>query len=197
MAEMTPLLHAVAGLPELTALSHALDTGQGPVTVTGLSPVHRAIIAAALYQAARRPVTVLCADDGEARRMASDLRALTGAEPAMLLAREWRLREGVSASHEEDHRRLAALCAMNAGKAPLLVATVEGAMQRTLSPSALSDASLALTPGARGGPVALTRQLEASGYVRSAQVEGAGQYAVRGGIVDVWPPLSNPARATT
>ena len=54
----------------------------------------------------------LCADEQEARRMAADLAALTGEECVTLFAREWQLRDRVSASHSFEQERLDALCRM-------------------------------------------------------------------------------------
>ncbi|MBQ9648334.1 MAG: hypothetical protein IJV43_08250, partial [Oscillospiraceae bacterium] len=95
MAEMNPLCQAVARLPELRELAETVEAGRCPASVSGLSPVHRAMLAAALRMTAERPIVVLCADEGEANRMAADLRTLTGVEPALLFAREWQLRDRV------------------------------------------------------------------------------------------------------
>ena len=106
MADMTPFLQAVAVLPELRELLEAIESGRCPVTVSGLSPVHRAMVAAALRQTARRPLAVLCADEGEARRMAVDLQTLTGVEPALLFARA--VAPGAALGHHAVKRRLRA-----------------------------------------------------------------------------------------
>ncbi|MBR0312235.1 MAG: transcription-repair coupling factor, partial [Oscillospiraceae bacterium] len=191
---MTPLSQAFGALPELRELREAVEAGRCPASVSGLSPVHRAMAAAALHQAMQRPFVVLCADEGEARRMAVDLQTLTGVEPALLFAREWQLRDRVYASHSFEQQRLGTLCSLAAGKVTALVATVDGVMQRTLPPDALRDAALTLKPGGRHDLNGLARQLDASGYARAEQVEGVGQFAVRGGILDVWSPLAEPVR---
>ena len=41
---------------------------------------------------------------------------------------------------------------------------------------------------------ALSKKLVESGYTRAETVEGVGQFALRGGILDVWSPLSAPVR---
>jgi len=188
------LNEAVAGLPEVQELLQSIDAGRCPVAVSGLAPVHRALVAAALRQATGRPLLLLCADEGEAARMAADLAALTGEAPLLLFAREWRLRDRVAASHGFEQQRLGTLCAMADGRAPIVVATVDGLQQRTLPPTALRDAALTLAPGQRHNLRALVRRLAAGGYARADQVEGVGQFAVRGGILDVWSPLAEPVR---
>ena len=194
MVSMNPLSQAIAALPELRELQEAVEAGRCPVSVSGLSPVHRAMVAAALRQSMQRPIVVLCADEGEARRMAVDLQSLTGIEPALLFAREWQLRDRVYASHSFEQQRLGTLCSLADGKVSLLVATVDSIMQRTLPPDALRDAALTLKPGGRFDLNDLARRLDASGYARAEQVEGVGQFAVRGGILDVWSPLAEPVR---
>ena len=67
-------------LPEFQQLLSALDSGQSPAAVSGLAAVHRAHFAACLGQESGRPVVVVCADEGEAERMARDLSFLTGAQ---------------------------------------------------------------------------------------------------------------------
>ena len=192
---MTPFLTSLANLPELRELADAIAARRRcPVSVSGLSPVHRAMLASALRHATRRPLVMLCADEGEARRMALDLRVLCGEEPALLFAREWQLRDRVYASHSFEQQRLGTLCALASGEAPLLVATIDGAMQRTLPPDALRDAALTLQVGERHDLRALALRLDESGYARAEQVEGVGQFAVRGGILDLWSPLAEPVR---
>ena len=194
MVDLSQLCSVIAGLPELRELAEAVEAGRCPASVSGLSPVHRAMAAAALRQTMQRPIVVLCADEGEANRMAADLRTLTGVEPALLFAREWQLRDRVYASHSFEQQRIGTLCSLAAGKTPILVATVDGAMQRTLPTDALRDAALTLKPGQRHDLNDLARRLDASGYARAEQVEGVGQFAVRGGILDIWSPLSEPVR---
>ena len=145
----------------------------------------RVKVGAALRQETKRPLAVLCADEQEARRMAADLTALTGEECVTLFAREWQLRDRVSASHSFEQERLDALCRMAFGRTGIVVATVDGMMQRTLPPTALRDAVLTLRLGEEHDLHALAERLTAAGYVRCEQVEGAGQFAVRGGILDV------------
>ena len=66
-----------------------MDGGGCPAAFTGLSAVHRAHFAAGLRQELGRPVVVVCADEGEAERMARDLAALSGEQVRTLSAREF------------------------------------------------------------------------------------------------------------
>ncbi len=191
---MKQLCEALAALDELRELCAAVDSGRCVASVSGLSPTHRAMTAAALRRKTGRRLLLLCADEGEANRMAGDLRTLTGEEPALLFAREWQLRDRVTASHGFEQQRLGALCSLASLGAAVTVATVDAVLQRTLPPTALRDAALTLKTGGKCDLRELSRRLAAAGYARADQVEGVGQFAVRGGILDVWSPLAPPVR---
>ncbi|MFS0736369.1 transcription-repair coupling factor [Sphingomonas sp. 1P06PA] len=85
--------------------------------------------------------------------------------------------------------RMAALHALQAQpKGPqLLVTTVNAATQRTLTPFRVRQLVARLAPGERIDRDALAALLQANGYVRSDTVADAGEYAVRGGLVDLMP----------
>ena len=65
---MEALLRELWQLREIQELAQLMESGGGPALVTGLSPVHRAMTAAALRLKSGRPLLMLCADEGEARR---------------------------------------------------------------------------------------------------------------------------------
>ena len=62
-------------------------------------------------------------------------------------------------------------------------------MQRTIPKEQLARASRTIRLGESYDLDELTGMLAAAGYVRSEQVEGVGQFALRGGILDVFFPL--------
>ena len=95
---MKELATMVTGIPEFQRLAAAVDGGGCPAAFTGLSPVHRAHMAAGLRQALGRSVVVLCADEAEADRMARDLAFLTGEPVRTLTAREFTFHNAAVAS---------------------------------------------------------------------------------------------------
>ena len=191
---MNKLNEALASLPEVRELLLSLDAGTSPIAVSGLSGVHRAQLTAAVRHKTQRPLLIVCADENEANRMAGDLHELLGEDVSLLFAREWQLRDRVFASHGWEQQRIGSLCSLAAGKAPILVATVDGLMQRTLPPDALRGAVTDISLGDRFDLNTLSKKLVESGYTRAETVEGVGQFALRGGILDVWSPLSAPVR---
>ena len=192
---MEGLLRELLTISEIQETANRVEQGGCPVAMTGLSSVHRSQVAAALRLATGRPLAVVCADEKEARRQAADLTALTGAEPVLLLGRELELSPVAAASREWEHRRLEALYRMAGEEPPVVVATIDGLMQRSMPRQVLLDLTLTLAPGQRHDLTALTQTLVRSGYTRTEQVEGVGQFALRGGILDVYSPeMDSPVR---
>ena len=185
---MKPLLSALNDIPEYRSLLAAIDNGACPAAFSGLSAVHRAHFAAGIRQELNRPVVVVCADEGEAERMARDLAALSGEAVRTLSAREFTFHNAAVVSRQYEHRRLSTLRALAAGECPLLVCTVESILQRTIPKTLLTQAAQVLRMGERHDLGELAGTLAAAGYTRCEQVEGVGQFALRGGILDFSSP---------
>ena len=89
---------------------------------------------------------------------------------------------------DETAARVAALSAWRSGRARILVASVQALIQHTIAPADLPDEPRRLKPGARATQSALLRDLLSLGYSPVLEVAGKGEFARRGGIVDVFPP---------
>ena len=86
---------------------------------------------------------------------------------------------------------LAALAARNERSGPaLVVTTVNAAVQRMPPRSAVAEASFLAKAGSFVDLDALTLFLARNSYARTSTVREPGEYALRGGIVDLWPPGS-------
>ena len=193
---MKLLTQILSGVPEFPRLLAALDSGGCPAAVSGLSAVHRAHFAAGIWQQTGRPVVLLCADETEADRLAEDLTAFTGQAVRRLSARDFTFHNAAVVSRQWEHRRLSALRALAAGESPLTVCTVESLLQRTLPRTLLTQCAQMLRVGESHDLPELSERLSAAGYTRCEQVEGVGQFALRGGILDVFSPaFDRPVRA--
>lgn len=186
---METFLRRLRTIPQVRELIGKIRDGGCPVSVTGLQAVHRACVGAAVAQGAERPVVFVCGGEREARQLASDLRSLTGEAPALLLSRDLDLRPGSVGSRDRERARIGALWRM--ASARTAVATADALLLRTLSPALLRSLTVELSVGGRADLASLTGRLVSAGYVRVSEVEGPGQFAVRGGILDVWSPQAD------
>lgn len=186
---MKPLTQVLQSAPEYQQLLEALAQGQSPVAVTGLSALHRSQFAANLAQ--EGPLLLLCSEEAEAKRMAQDLSHFSAREIPLLTSRPQVYHPVEGSSRQWEQERLRIFHQLKQDPAPLLVATIEGLLQPTLSPDLLAQASLSLQVGESLALESLALKLVEAGYQRGDQVEGVGQFSIRGGILDVYSPSCN------
>ena len=157
--------------------------------------------ARAAHLAARRsgltPLVAVVRNDEEAHRLADDLSAWLPAGMVRVLSERAALPlERALPEHDESGDRLEVLDLL-AGRHHhlVVVAPLLALVQRTLSPAQLATARVSLKVGERIDQRALLTALVSGGYEASVEVSGVGEFANRGGIVDLWPPgLADPLR---
>jgi transcription-repair coupling factor (superfamily II helicase) len=103
--------------------------------------------------------------------------------------------KGLSPHPDIVARRLQALYALTSVRGSVVVTSTEACLLRLLPKEAMVDSLEPMEVGEDVDREALLRKLEAYGYQRTALVEEKGDYSVRGGVIDLFPPLySNPVR---
>ena len=188
MASLAPLLDL---LPDERV--RALAGARSVVTVADPA---RPFLLAALVHHLQKPVLAVAARSDEADQLAHDVRAFLGPGGGEVFP-GWEVLPGepISPSVETMGRRIDVLRRLSAGDSFVVAATAQGATQ-LVAPHALEAPAITLAPGAEIDLDSLTRGLVELGYERNYIVERRGEFAVRGGIVDVFPPASErPVRA--
>ena len=151
----------------------------------------KSYLAAALASAATGERLVWVARDAEiADRVAEELGAWLG-DPDAVVTLEPRTALAYERSElvaDETAARVAALAAWRSGRARVLVAGVQALLQHTIAPDDLPASPRVIKRGARLHQSVLLRDLFDLGYVPVTEVAGRGEFARRGGIVDVFPP---------
>ena len=105
---------------------------------------------------------------------------------------------GVIESPSERSARMTLFADLAARKVLIAVAPVAALRQYVMPPEVFAALAFELRVGLEFGFEALQSALFRLGYRRSDVVSAAGEYAVRGGIVDVWAAAAAaPARVTT
>lgn len=176
----------LSGLSAVTAVCNDLKSNRSPIMLTGTGHIHKALLAHTLCSCLGRKAFFVVADEAEAVRLCEDLNAL-GNEALLLPARELSLRQVESSSREYEQLRLAVFSRMLSGEYSMVVACAEAVFGYTVPPETLRRRTLHLTAGKSVPVENLPAALAAAGYERCDQIEGAGQFAVRGGIIDVYP----------
>nr|WP_297279409.1 transcription-repair coupling factor [uncultured Butyricicoccus sp.] len=190
---MQDITLSISNLKEYKELYSAVRKNLSPALAVGLPPAAKAQLAAALRLETSRPVCLLTDEDNAALRLAGDLEAFSELPVVHLPARELTMAGMEGMSRQYEQARIATLSAL--GTAPLITMSAGALVQKTLSPSTLHAATLTIQVGDLTPLSDLTTRLVMAGYQRGVQVEGPGQFSVRGGILDVFPPRAPaPAR---
>lgn len=156
------------------------------------------VVSAVARAAARegRPLLVLC--PGPAR-LVGDLRPWLAGRPAVYHFAEVTVSflDRPPAFDEAVSLRMEALAALATPGEPSVVVSSRRAMMRmTVAPEELAATTVVLRPGVEADPTDLAVRLVELGYTREPLAETAGQFALRGGILDVFPAAArSPVRA--
>ncbi len=149
----------------------------------------KTFLAAAFLRRSGERLVWVARDSEIADRVAEELTAWLG-DPAAVVTLEPRTALAYERSElvrDESAARVAALAAWRSGVPRVLVASVHALFQHTLEPTALPESPLELKPRQRMSQERVLRELVGLGYESLPEVGGRGEFARRGGIVDVFP----------
>ena len=163
----------------------------GRITATGAVEGVDALMLASLARGKTRDLLFVARDDGRVARVAEAL-ALFAPDLDILDFPAWDCvpYDRVSPHGDVLARRLDVLGRLAQGSGPgrIVLTTVAGLLQRVPPRRTLEKAGLSAKAGGRADTDALVRYLADHGYTRTDTVMEPGEYAVRGGIVDLFPP---------
>ena len=176
----------IAELASFRELQTCIEKHISPVSLTGVSNLHKAQLLAAL--AGGEPMLVVTEDEASSKRLCEDINRMLGQSAAFAYpSKEPVLTEVEGFSREYEHTRIAALTALLTGECRILAASAEAVLQPTLPLEVLIRHTLTLREGEDASPAELMRLLCACGYTRCEKVEGPSQCALRGSLLDVFP----------
>ncbi len=166
--------------------------GEG-VVLTGLWGSAGAMVAAAMGRITKRTMLLVVPHLDDADEAADDIEVLTGRAAEQFPA--WEVDLGTEHINDEVAGERVRICTLLSGPpeprsegTSVLVAPVMALLQPVPSLQALEEGRLTLHRGMELGIEALTGWLVDAGYEHVEQVDQQGEFAQRGGIVDVFPP---------
>ena len=169
-----------------------IESGLCPAGITGLPPTPKAHLVHSLCDELSRRAVVVLPDENTARKFASDINELlpTGKKAVFYPARDFIFNTSQGQSREYEQLRIKALCSILNNDYSVIACSVEAAMQFTLPPEELKKRTFRIDYDTEITTEQLVQLLISAGFKRADSVEGVGQFAVRGGIADFFPPDS-------
>lgn len=167
-----------------------IKNGVGPSGITGLPSSPKAHLIHSLCEDLSRGALVVLPDEAAARKFTNDINEFcpTGKKAYFYPARDYSFNSTQGQSREYEHLRIKTLCNVLNGEYCVIACSVEAALQLTIPPEELKKRIFHIDLQTEISTEKLTHILTNAGFKKSESVEGAGQYAHRGGIVDFFPP---------
>lgn len=173
----------------------ALRGGAEAVCLSGLTSIPaKAYFAARLRKAVGRPVVIVTPETRDLETWNANLAFFadqfggTAESIAVFPAFETDPYSGASPHPDTERLRAETLWRLTSETPDILITSATAIAARIVSPGDVADAGCRLALGSEFPPKQMMRKLVAAGYVREDPVTSIGQFSVRGGIIDVWPP---------
>ncbi|MBR6408110.1 MAG: transcription-repair coupling factor [Clostridia bacterium] len=166
-----------------------------PIGISGTAHIHKANIINTLCIDNKCGAFVLCGDENEAARMVQDLTEM-GQKPLHFGSRQLSFHSFEGVSHEFEQQRIDTLSAICRDDEPkIVVACADSALLHTIPKEKLKALTGTYKLGETTNLNEICARLVSNGYARAGQVDGIGQFSVRGGIIDFFAPgFSQPFR---
>jgi len=177
-------------LPQLVDIQAALRQGERRIVLPGLKGSAAACVVAEVLRSQPKTLLVLTPDQDAAEEFRRELAFFCTAESAPMVFPTWDSQPCSPASPHPDisGARLDTLFRLHNGLARIVVMPVAAALQRILPQRTFSEASCYLVAGEEFERDDLLHRLVKMGYANVPLVEDRGSFAVRGGILDIFPP---------
>ncbi len=156
----------------------------------GLWDAPKAVILASLFRHQKKPLVVIT--EGERKdRLFEDLFYFFPEQLIDFPSWEVLISEEVKPNPDIMGERLSTLLRLSKSKEPLIILTpLSSLLQKVVSPESLQKTFMELKVGEEIPFELLIEELETLGYTRAKLIEDKGQFAVRGGIIDLYPVSS-------
>lgn len=175
---------------DYSSLLKGVKNNRLPLACTGLSSVHKSAVISALSEDVGKKVIVITPTESLALEIGGDLSEL-GINCLNFPQRDYCIGEVAGYSKEYEHKRIDTLSKLLGGDFDVLTLSLDAALQYTLPPEILKNATFQISSGDTISTEELTEKLIMAGYTRSEMCEGVGTFSVRGGIFDIYPADSN------
>lgn len=175
---------------EYASLGKSIDSLNAPVGAVGLADINKVHTVHSLQQKFNKKAFIITPDEASAVRFYENLSQL---QQGVLLypSREFTFLDVEGISREFEHIRLGVLSRILDGNYTAVVTSVSAACQFTMPPKEFRQRSFAIKAGDEINIDETVERLVKAGYSRFDQVEGTSQFAVRGGLIDIYSPGSD------
>ncbi len=194
MSGYTKLLKSCS---EYNEVLNYIKNGVAPSGITGLPATPKSHLIYSLCEELSRRAIVVLPDEAAARKFTADINEFCGLNKKAVFypARDYSFNSAQGQSREYEQLRIQALSSILKNDYSVVCCSAEASMQLTIPPVELKKRTFKIDMSTSISTDSLISYLVSAGFKRADVVEGAGQYAHRGNIIDFFPPnLREPVR---
>jgi len=165
---------------------NSLLASSGRVSITGLRGAAHGVIASAV--ANTNPLCCIVADEHQVQILEQDIRLFTKRNVLQYPGHEIPPYTPLSPDQQITATRLSSLYRFKEGSGTILITSIEALLRRIMPSTLLTSTAEYIEAGEDCDQDDLIRNLDYLGYEKVALVQSVGDFSLRGGIIDIYPP---------
>lgn len=179
------------GDPSVRELLEKITVGEKRIAISGLEGAARGFLLSLLFRHLRRSFVLIVPTEKEAEGAFRDISFFLGGDHTVLLP-SWDLltTDMFAFQRETELARLQALHRLLYGEPAVAVIPARALMQKVIPREVLEGYREWISVGDTRERDGLAQKLMEGGYIRVTLVEGKGEFAVRGNVIDLFPPVA-------
>lgn len=168
-------------------LQKAIDNNELPSGLFAVIENQKSYIYTGLKKKRRETILIIVSNYVKAKELESDIKGLDSEiETLVFPPRAIRLGNIRAVSKEDEHERIVILNKLANGFDGIVIATIESVMTKIVPSDVFKDCSISIKRNSSVEMKDITSSLATMGYTKEDRAEGAGQFAQRGDILDIF-----------
>lgn len=189
------LIDSLKNIDSYRKILEDLEKGVSPISTYGIIDESLGHILYGLKEHVDKQLLLITSDEIKARRLYEDIRNLGSENVELLPKKEILFYDMSSHSYENENQRLNVMSKLILGEEILVITSLESLLDKIISQDIFKKHIRQIEFGKDIDLDNLVQGFIDSGYERANMVETIGQFSIRGGIIDFFPPNSlNPYR---
>jgi len=181
-------------MEEYNVLLSSIRTNHSPVNIIGTAESQKAHLIYSVYEHTQRPCIVVTYNDAQAKKVYEDLSFFAGDKVKLFPAREFIFYDVEASSTDILQQRMSVLDILcRNSREVILVSTIDALQQLIMPKETYLDYVRVFELGGAYDIEQIIEDFTIMGYQRVDTVEGRGQFSIRGGIIDIFPMVSECA----
>lgn len=175
-------------LASYKSLLEDIENNRSPISTHGIINQGIGHMVYGLNQHTDRQVLIITYDEKRAKKIYEDIKNFNENKVEIFPTREMLFYKVDAISSERLNQRLKVLSRLTQGEEIILVASIESLLDKLMVIDLFKKHCIHIDMNSTLDLEEFTRKLISSGYARETMIEGVGQFSIRGGIIDIFPP---------